>query len=208
MGILQNIEVWKCPTHQYINIHKSGSSTIRSYLTKLYKEADRQVVYSTTSDNIVWTVTRDPYNRFIDSLSYDLKYLGLEVSVDNIEKTIGSKTKLYDYIFGLSNPNFRGRGTVRHSMLQTTYLFDNNIDIIVDAKDLGIFCEMHFPTIEISQENMNMGDFKAQKIVSNYLDENKELKETLKGYLAIDYFTLERFNAVDRKWHWANGKLF
>jgi hypothetical protein len=199
--ILQNVEIWEHPEFRYINIHKSGSSTVRKCI-----ESDT-TIDSIDADRVIWTVLRDPYDRFIDALSYDLKYVGLDVSVATILKILKGKG-LEDYIFGLSNIEFRGRGTVRHSMLQTTYLLDPMIDIYVDVNDLDAFCAIHFPKVEISEGGENTGVSDHRGILAAVLDNHPTLKTRIMDMLQIDYYMLRRLDALDKRWHWANGRIF
>jgi hypothetical protein len=207
---MQNIEIWGTPNQRYLNIHKSGSSSIRDAIEKTYTSDEYSVEYfgDIHDTRVLWTALRDPYSRFIDAISYDLKYVGLGVSKDSILKTIGTRDKIHSYIFGLANPLFRGRGTVRHSMLQTSYLFEVKLDIYVAIEDLGLFCQMHFPTHAVTEGGKNLGVKKDQDIVKKFLDSNIELKKCVKDCLQVDYHTIELLNSSDKKWHWANGTIF
>jgi len=211
MNIVQNTEIWKLPTHQYLSIHKNASSYITECLLKKYDESEISFEYiagNNPSELLAWTVVRDPLNRFINALSYDINKVGLQVTQNTINEVIGTTDKLCNYIFGKAPIRFRNSGKIRHSMLQTSYLFDNRIDIIVGIEDLDIFVKMHFPGIFIDPEDMNLGNKTLQNEVQNYLNNNPKTFETLNTLLAIDYFTLENFKAADSKWHWANGTIF
>ena len=131
----------------------------------------------------------------------------LKDSVATILKILKGKG-LENYIFGLSNIQFRSRGTVRHSMLQTTYLLDPMIDIYVDVNDLDTFCAMHFPKVEISEGGENTGVKDHRGILVDVLDNNPTLKTRIMDILQIDYYMLKRLDALDKRWHWANGRIF
>ena len=210
MNTIQNVEIWENSTQRYINVHKSGSTTIRSCLKQTYTDIKIAVdpgVYSDQS-SITWTTLRDPYDRFINALSYDLGLVGMDVSENNIKQVAGTDKLLRDYIYGLSNPYYRGRGTIRYSMLQSSYLFDNRLDVYVDIKDLNIFCAMHFPEVELPPEGLNTGVKKNIDIVHKFFQENPMLNNSVYNLLYLDRFTMHRLDALDKRWHWANGVIF
>ena len=159
-------------------------------------------------DAIAWTVLRDPYERFLDALSYDIWVNDLMLNEDTLNKVIGDNYKLRQYILGVSDPETRVKGRVRHSMLQTTYLMNVSLDYFVLDMDLGIFCDMHFPNIRLNSSDMNLGTKEGREYVREFLYKYPHIDKEVRNYLAIDYFLLDRLRANGRQWHWANGKIF
>ena len=205
MGLLQNIEVLSTYDQQYLSIHKNGSSTIRKELNNRYGDSKVEEEILKKGKGPRWTCLRDPYARFIDALSYDLKLVGIPVTEAGIRSVVGSEYQLNSYIIGTSNPR-RGKGFVRHSMLQTSYVLDN-LDFFVLDKDLSIFCNIHFST-PLDKPGENMGSAADRQEVSKYLEHNPSLKSYLNGILAIDYHLLNRLKAKELQWNWTDGRIF
>ena len=170
---LQNTEVWETEYFRYINIHKVGSSTVRKGISESFDSPPKEEA----PDKVVtWTVLRDPYLRFIDAIAYDIGYVGQIVNQEAVLDRLQG-ANISEYIFGLSNPIFRGRGTVRHSMPQVSYLLDMNLDIYVDIKDLSMFCSMHFPGVDFSKGGENLGVSEDRDVVAEVLDSHPLLKQ-------------------------------
>ena len=204
--IFQDREIWATKEQQYINIHKSGSTTIRTLLEKGFPGIRSYL--EPIKDSVAWTVLRDPYERFVDALSYDILRTGLELTEGTLMQVIGDSYKLRQYIFGVSHPETRTSGLVRHSMLQVTYLTNISLDHFILDKDLDIFCSMHFPQHTLHSEDMNMGGLSEQEFVYEFLQKNPAIDSEVRNYLMIDYFLLNQLRAANRQWHWANGRIF
>jgi hypothetical protein len=65
----QNIELYETDKFQYLLIHKNGSSSVRACVDPLNPFVTNKI----NLNKIKWTVIRDPYERFVSGLKYDLK---------------------------------------------------------------------------------------------------------------------------------------
>jgi hypothetical protein len=197
---LQYTEIISTDRHRYLVIHRNGSSTVRSCIA----DSDN----STTGNSIIlWTVLRDPYDRFIDAVAYDIEYAGIEVSNNVLDTLVGTTSNIRKYICDLSvNEEMRNDGFVKHSNLQLTYLFDNRVDMYVDLQDLDAFCKIHFPNT--SNVRVNTENTKDKDLVRNYFDGKPELKEYVQGVISIDYIMINRLEEQQKKWEWYMGKVF
>ena len=64
-----NIEFYETDKFQYLLIHKNGCTSV----TNLINQFDYFVTDKKNLNKIRWTVIRDPFERFMSGLKYDLK---------------------------------------------------------------------------------------------------------------------------------------
>lgn len=121
-----NREYYQASNHQYLLIHKSGSTTVR-------KAFDFE--YETTSiphpRKIVWTVIRDPVERFYSGLHYDSMQVG----------ALGSPN--WERIFTEVPQDQRGGGKIPHTIPQSLYVLHQPVHVFVHLKDLDDFLRIH-----------------------------------------------------------------
>ena len=177
--IFQNIEFYETPKYQYLLIHKNASTSILNFIQK----DDYFITKNKNLSKVRWTVIRDPFERFVSGLVYDLKRNNLKVEDINLDKIFTSKV----------NEKIRQTGFVNHTCLQTLYLINADIDWYVDINDLEVFLKMHF----------------NEKICLNKL-ENYDLKidkEEVMKYLKIDYEVYNQIMHSENLWEWQKGKI-
>ena len=71
----QNIELYETDKFQYLLIHKNGSSSVLESI----KHLNPIVTYECNFNKIRWTVIREPFERFVSGLKYDLKRHSVEL---------------------------------------------------------------------------------------------------------------------------------
>ena len=136
-------------------------------------------------NKVRWTVIRDPYERFIAGLKYDLTIQGLELEDVN-------KDDLYHSLINLRT---RSQGDVNHTASQIPYLINTHIDWYVDLKDLTAFLKIHFNKVE--HKNVN------KKNIELNIDKHEVMK-----HLQLDYFVYDNIKNSSYLWKWQNGKIF
>lgn len=181
MYYFQTFEFVETDKFQYLLLHKNGSSSIE----KCLKDIDFFFTTKINLDKIRWTIIRDPYERFVSGLKYDL--LRHNVNIKDIDPSSLHNTFINSFTLGKKNLN--------HSTSQVPYLINTNIDWYVDIKDLNIFLKMHFNVETHCNENKKEID----------LNLNKE--EVMK-YLNLDYYVYNKILQSDHLWKWYNGKIF
>ena len=126
----QNIEFFETEQFQYLLIHKNGSSSIKKCMTNMNCHFTSNV----NLNKVRWTVIRDPYERFMSGLKYDL--IKQDLKLEDINKD--------DLYQSLVNLKTRNQGNVNHTASQIPYLINTHINWYVDLKDLTTFLKMHF----------------------------------------------------------------
>lgn len=174
----QNIEFFETDKFQYLLIHKNGSSSVRKCIENFH------ITDNINFNKIRWTVIRDPYERFISGLKYDLTNQGLELKDIN-------QDDLYQCLI---NVRTRGSGNVNHVASQVSYLINTNINWYVDLKDLSVFLKMHFNKVE--HENV------SKKLVELDIDKQEVMK-----HLQLDYHVYNNIKNSPSLWKWQNGNI-
>jgi hypothetical protein len=178
----QNVEFFETDKFQYLLIHKNGSSSVLQCMGKVFE--DYTPTFDINLDKVRWTVIRDPYERFISGLKYDLALQNLELKDIN-------KEDLYQ---SLVNIQKRDKGKINHAGSQVPYLINTHIDWYVDIKDLSLFLKMHFN--QIKYENVGRKNIE--------LNINKE--EIMK-HLKLDYYVYNTIKNSSCLWKWQNGNI-
>ena len=200
--MLQNIEVLITQTNNYLLIHKNGCSQVRKHLYENFPQVEFKE-YFPSNNKLNWTVVRDPYNRFISGLTYDL--LRQFKTLDNLYKII-KNTNFSTFFYEKINLRSRPKGNVNHTALQWTYLFFQPIDFLVNIKDLDNFLDIHFQKRFNYTETNTLSEYKD--IVLNYIEKDKHLKDLILAYLAPDYYYMQQAQFQGLFWSWQQGKMF
>jgi len=177
----QNIEFYETDTFQYLLIHKNGSSTIRETIKYL------NPVFSTkvNLNKVRWTVIREPYERFVSGLKYDLKRQNLDLKDIDINSTFNSRINNFS----------RVKGNVNHTASQVPYLINCHINWYVELKDLHRFLKIHFGTVQY------------KNIDKNNIELNLNKKQIMK-HLELDYYVYNKILNSEHLWKWQQGKIF
>ena len=197
---LQNLEIYSTEVSNYLLIHKNGCTQVKSLLKNNYKELNLN--QSLPNKKPYWTVLRDPYDRFISGLTYDL--LIVYGNIDNIEKFLDIKFLKNSYLFKIS-PYYRSRGFISHTIPQWTYLFNQPLNFFVDIKDLDAFSNIHFNVV-LESKNKTRKEFKG--IVENHIKSNDILQQFVESLIAPDYFLYNHIYTQGLLWNWQMGKMF
>lgn len=182
----QNVELYETDKFQYLLIHKNGSTSIRECM----KDLNPVVTNKINFQKVRWTVIREPYNRFVSGLKYDLKKHGLKQDEVNHDTLHNSRINIFS----------REKGNVNHSSSQVPYLINTHVNWYVEMKDLPTFLKMHFG----KSERLNVSDI-------NYKDENLNLdldEQEVNKYLDLDYYVYRQILNSPNLWKWQQGKIF
>ena len=184
--LLQNIEFYETKNFQYLLIPKNGSTSVLKCFEKT-----PHVVKRNLANKVKWTVIRDPIDRLISGLAYDLSLQKLslkDISIDSLfYSNMHSIVKEFHY--------------VSHTSLQIYYLYNAKIDWYVDLKDLSIFLKMHFNK-DIKD---NKGSNKIKEQVKEFVYKNMD---KIKPFLMPDIKMYETAQQSEQLWQWQKGRIF
>jgi len=179
--IFQNIELYETDKFQYLLIHKNASSSIVNCI----KHLNPIVTEKININKVRWTIIREPYERFVSGLKYDLQRHNLNIKDIDYSSLFNSKINKFS----------RLNGNVNHTTSQVPYLINTHINWYIEMKDLNIFMKMHFDKVEYYNENK----------INIKLDLDK--KEIIK-YLNLDYYVYNNILNSNYLWKWQQGKIF
>lgn len=179
--LFQNIEMYETKKFQYLLIHKNGSSSVRACVDPLNPVVTNKI----NLNKIKWTVIRDPYERFVSGLKYDLKRQNLNIEDINPSSFYHSVVNVFS----------RTKGNVNHTASQIPYIINSHINWYIELKDLSTFLKMHF-------NNVQYKNMEENKIQLN-LD-----KEEIMKHLELDYYIYNQILGSSCLWKWQQGKIF
>ena len=179
--LFQNIEFIETDKFQYLVIQKNGTNSIREAMKNINFVETTQI----NLNKIRWTVIRDPYEKFVSGLKYDL--LRHNVNIKDINYSSLHNTSV--------NYFTRGKQNINHATSQVPFLINTHIDWYVDIKDLSMFLKTHF--------NVEMHSNKNDVDLDLNLD-----KEDVMKYLNLDYYVYNKILQSNHLWKWFNGKIF
>ncbi len=179
--IFQNIELYETNNFQYLLIHKNGSSSV----IECIKNINHTITDKINLNKIKWTVIREPYERFIAGLKYDLKRQGINYKDINYSSLHNTRVNLLT----------RNNGHINHTASQIPYLINTHIDWYVELKDLHTFLKMHFGKVKYCNNN------------TNNIELNLDKEEIMK-YLNLDYYVYNQIVNSSNLWKWQQGKIF
>ena len=177
----QNIEFFETDKFQYLLIHKNACKSVLKSIEHLSPVFTK----IKSKEKIIWTVIRDPYERFLSGLNYDLIRHNLNFSDIKLNELFNSKVNFYT----------RANGDINHCISQFSHIINVNIDFYVHINDLEIFLKMHFGESQFL--NLNPEKFSL----------DIEKKDVMK-YLNFDYYMYNQILNSDNLWKWNQGKLF
>ena len=181
MSNFQNIELFETDKFQYLLIHKNACTSV----LKSIEHLSPVCTHIKSDKKIKWTVIRDPYERFLSGLNYDLKRHDIKFTDIKLDDLFNGKVNIFS----------RGNGNVNHCISQFSYTFNVDINYYVHINDLEIFLKMHF-----GQSYFLNSDTKENNI-------NLDKKEIIK-YLNFDYYMYDNILNSSNLWKWNQGKIF
>ena len=201
---VQNTEVLKSDTSQYLKIHKNGTTFVQDCFKLNYPNSFSRIITSNISSDIpLWTTIRDPYQRFTSGLAYDIKLNNRDdEDLEEILNNINYK-KLF---LGKMHPLTRIQGNINHCLLQFTYLFNFNINFCVDVDVLNTFIKMHYENPPLRKNEQK--DLLILTQISDIIQNTPKIKQVIDNYLSIDYYIINELYNNNLVWNWQNGKMF
>jgi hypothetical protein len=183
---LQKIELYETTKFQYLLIPKNGSTSVLKCF-----ERTPHVVKRELANKVRWTVVREPIDRLIAGLAYDLKLQKLSLKDISIESLFYSNmhSTVKEFHF------------VSHTSLQVYYLYNTGVNWYIDLNDLSVFLKMHFN----KEIKLNEGSSKLEKEVGNFVHKNMHL---IKPHLMADIKMYEAVQQSEQLWQWQKGRIF
>jgi hypothetical protein len=176
-------DFYETENFQYLKIPKNASNTV----VKIIEETmNYSTVTEKNSNKIKWTVIRDPYERFMSGLQYDLNRCNINLDEINLEECFNA-----NWI----NPANGLKGSINHSSSQVPYLINTEIDYYIDIKDLDIFLKINFGKTLNLNKNTNKKELNLKK-------------ELVMKYLNLDYSIYNFILTSPFLWKWQQGKIF
>ena len=171
---------------QFIRIHKNGNASVQKCIEDTYGEEMRNT--SQLSKKPRFCIIRDPYERFLSGLKWDLYLNDINIKDVNVKK-----------LFTTNEYHMRNsmRGHIKHTASQIPYLFNTQVSHYIDISDLNIFLKMHFKKIEHKNKSE---DFQN---IEKYLDKTEIMK-----YLHMDYYVYDYIKKSPFIWEWQHGNIF
>jgi len=193
----RNTDLVETENFQFVRIHKNGNESVMQCIFNSFKKDE--IIYTRhLAKKPRFCVIRDPYERFISGLRYDLFLNNVDIKDIDVNKLF------------LSNENHLRNsmiGHINHSVSQISYLMNTQIDHYIDIKDLNLFLKIHFK--QTKHENnftklcKNKGVNKKLYNIEKYLNKRDIMK-----YLHLDYHIYNSIKASPFLWEWQHGKIF
>jgi len=178
---------------QYVRIHKNGNASVLKCIQNNFKKEE---ICSTNhlSKKTRFCIIRDPYERFISGLKWDLWINNVNIKDVDIKK-----------LFTCNENHLRNSmiGYINHSISQIPYLMNCQISHYIDIEDLNIFLKMHFKKSEHENKFTNLKEKVNIKNIEEYLDKDEIMK-----YLHMDYYIYDTIKRSPFLWEWQHGKIF
>lgn len=183
--------------NSYLLIHKNASKTV---MRALHHSSINVYSDNIPNTNIKWTVIREPMERMVSGLAFDIK-MNPQISegmfIDKLEQSL----------FGIPSPVFRDKNIHKenHTYTQSSYLINNPIDFYVDMQDLNEFLKSNFNYDGVSGIDEDKScEFKDKaRDVINSFGVNR-----IKDLLAFDTYIYNKILSSGNLWKWQHGKVF
>tara|TARA_R100000908_G_scaffold59970_1_gene37031 strand:- start:2822 stop:3388 length:567 start_codon:yes stop_codon:yes gene_type:complete len=174
---------------QFVRIHKNGNGSVVKCIQNNFKKEDILYVHH-LSKKPRFCIIRDPYERFLSGLKWDL-WLN-KVNIEDVDiKTLFTANE--------HHPRNSWVGHIKHSVSQIPYLFNVQCSHYVDMSDINLFLKMHFGNSEHENKSKN----KIKIDIEKYVDKNEIMK-----YLHLDYYVYNNLKRSPFLWEWQHGKIF
>jgi hypothetical protein len=184
-------ELMETEKFQYLGIHKNGSRSVMDCIFSVFTKEEVSVKQHLATDKPRFCIIRDPYERFISGLRYDLLRHNVNFKDINIKK-----------LFTTNENHVRNtiRQNVKHSISQIPYIMNVRCSHYIDMEDLNIFLKMHF------NKTSHLNKFEKKNKYYNiekYLDKDEIMK-----YLHLDYYIYNSIKNSPFLWEWQHGRIF
>tara|TARA_R100001463_G_scaffold127269_1_gene185273 strand:+ start:1080 stop:1643 length:564 start_codon:yes stop_codon:yes gene_type:complete len=173
---------------QFVRIHKNGNSSVVKCIKDTFKEEEISYVHH-LSKKTRFCIIRDPYERFLSGLKWDLWLNKVNI------KDVDIKT-----LFTANEHHQRNSwvGHIKHSTSQIPYLFNIQCSHYVDMSNIDLFLKIHF------NKTAHEGKQKYDDInIEEYIDKKEVMK-----YLHLDYYVYNNLKRSPFLWEWQHGKIF
>jgi len=154
-------------------------------------------------------VIRDPYERLISGITYDLKMFDHNIfNKKRVAKEILLDKNFIKSIFSRSGP-FRTLGKTVHYIPQFFYFLPENVDFFVMLEDVDRFFEsnMDVDLKKVKNKQKNSSNEKYKKIVESIIKDHDELNRSIQDHLSFEYYAIDMLYMNDRVWRWNYGKV-
>jgi hypothetical protein len=178
---------------QFVRIHKNGNMSVEKCIKNNFKKED--IHYTNhLSKKVRFCIIRDPYERFLSGLKWDLWLNKVDIKDINIKE-----------LFTANEHHFRNSmiGHIKHSTSQIPYLFNVQCSHYIDMSNLTLFLKMHFGKSEHETKFADLNDKDHLKNIEQNLDKNEIMK-----YLHLDYYVYDSIKKSPFLWEWQHGKIF
>ncbi len=180
-------EIIETPDFQWFRVYKNGNSSVMQCIQDKYKKED--IIYNTprlSNTKPRWVIIRDPYERFISGLKYDLDRHNVDIKDIDIKKLFTPNEHHYINL---------ARNNINHTVSQFASIMNAQVGHYVDMEDLDLFLKMHFgKSVRLNQNTKDI-----------QLNINKE--EVMK-YLTFDYYIYNIIKKSPFFWEWQHGRIF
>jgi len=180
-------EIIETEKFQFVRIHKNGNKSVVKCIENSFKEEEISYVFRLSSKPR-FCIIRDPYERFISGLKYDLSRSTIDIKDIDIKQLFTANEV---------HPRNIWKGYIKHSISQMPYLFNTQCSHYIDLKDLNTFLKIHFN--QIAHENKSTINNNIEK----YIDKDEVIK-----YLHLDYYMYNTIKKSPFLWEWQHGKIF
>jgi hypothetical protein len=197
---------------QFLRIHKNGNTSVNKCILDTY---GKEVRYThQLSKKVRFCVIRDPYERFLSGLKWDMWINKIDIKDIDISKLFTTNEHHVRNIWSKQ---------LSHTVSQIPYLFNAQCSHYIDISDLTIFLKMHFKKSEhrLKLEDLKKDvslqiDFlgeKFSKLTQSIPDNTKDIekyidKDEIMKYLHLDYFVYNHLKQSPFLWEWQHGRIF
>ena len=184
--------------NSFLLIHKNASKTVVKSIDHCSSVSNRGVGPNPKS-KIKWTVIREPMDRMVSGLAFDIKrnpYTDDNEIISNIENSL----------FGI--PSVWGRSCINrenHTYTQSSYLINNPIDCYVHIDDLNKFLKINFDydgESGIDEDGSREYKGKARELIHKFGEPR------INDLHAFDNYIYQKIMSSGNLWKWQHGKVF
>jgi len=182
------IELTETDKFQFLRIYKNGNMSVQKCIEENFP-GEFKMSSAPSGNKPRFAVIRDPYERFMSGLKYDLERHKVDIQDIRIDKLFTTKEIHVRNILAAN---------INHSASQIPYLMNSGISHYIDIKDLNLFLKMHFNKIKhVNKSNTETKD------IEQYLNKNEIMK-----YLHLDYYIYNSIINSPFLWEWQHGRIF